>query len=65
MIGLLLLLTWMACGITAAVRLSSPSEPRWAWAPIAAVVGPLWVSVALDQRREDQFGRCEPETASV
>lgn len=61
MMSLLFLVAWMSCGVIAAVTLSSPDEPRWAWTPLAAVVGPLWLSVVLDQRQEDDYARLNIE----
>ena len=50
MITALLLASWMACGAIAAAALVDSGTSRWAWTPMAAVLGPLWIAVAVDQR---------------
>ena len=53
MINLALLAAWILTGATLSVILARPSEPRWASAPMAAVFGPLWLPIALEQRSDD------------
>lgn len=48
----LMLAIWVVCGLAAAALLAPPGTPRLAWAPIAVILGPLWVLVALEQRYE-------------
>lgn len=43
-IEVLLLAGWLFSGVTIA-RFRSEPEKRWAWAPVAAVFGPLWLGV--------------------
>ena len=50
MSGLLILGIWSTSGVLASAALSSADRSRWAWTPLAAVFGPLWLSVAADQR---------------
>lgn len=50
MITLLLLASWMTVGALAAAVLVEAGTSRWAWTPVAAVLGPLWIAVAVDQR---------------
>jgi len=49
-ISFLVLTLWIAIGIVLAVRTAQPGEPRFAWAPVAMILGPLWAPVALDRR---------------
>lgn len=49
MIELIALLTWSSIGITLAALLASPSQSRFEWAPIAAILGPMWLAVAADR----------------
>ena len=51
MIELLLLLTWVGIGVASAVALAPRGPGRLAWAPVAAVLGPLWPAVASEQAR--------------
>ena len=48
--SLLILAIWAGVGIVLAARTAQPGEPRFAWAPVAAILGPLWAPVALDRR---------------
>lgn len=48
--SLLVLALWIAVGLILAVRTARPGEPRFAWAPVAMILGPLWAPVALDRR---------------
>ena len=57
MIDLLILLAWTGSGTGIAATLTTPGESRWAWTPMAAILGPLWVAVALDQRSERVYLR--------
>lgn len=50
MITLLLLASWITVGTVAAAILVEAGTSRWAWTPVAAVLGPLWIAVAYDQR---------------
>ncbi len=47
---LLILMLWAAVGMVLAVRTAQPGEPRFAWVPVAVILGPLWAPVALDRR---------------
>lgn len=50
MINLLILALWAAIGAGVAAATAAPGESRWAWAPVAAFFGPLWLSIAMDRR---------------
>lgn len=50
MINVLLLATWLISGVAIAAALAGPDESRFAWAPMAAFLGPLWLIVANEQR---------------
>lgn len=50
MVNLLILTCWMLSGAVLSTILASPSGPRWGWAPMGIVFGPLWAIVAVDQR---------------
>lgn len=50
MTSFIILIAWMLAGVAAAALLVGPDGKRWAWTPIAAIFGPLWLSVAVDQR---------------
>lgn len=50
LISLFVLTLWAAIGVALAVRSAQPGEPRFAWAPVAIILGPLWAPVALDRR---------------
>ena len=54
------LVIWMAMGVTTSAALRKPGEPRWGWAPIASILGPLWIGVAMERR-----GRSRPEWRGV
>jgi len=57
MMQVALLLSWMVIGIAVAAVRRAPDEPRLAWAPIAAVLGPLWLVVASERTRLDELRR--------
>lgn len=48
--SIFLLTAWASIGIVLAVRTAQPGEPRFAWAPVAMILGPLWAPVALDRQ---------------
>ena len=50
MLDLLIPLSWVLIGVVLSVLLADRTAPRWRWAPIAAVLGPMWLAVAVDQR---------------
>lgn len=50
MIELMILTLWVMTGLAIAGLLTARSEPNLAWAPLAAVFGPLWIFIAVDQR---------------
>lgn len=50
MTELLLLAAWSGTGVACSALRPEPDESRWAWAPMAAVLGPLWAAVAADQQ---------------
>lgn len=60
MVQIAALVIWMAIGVTASAALRKPGEPRWGWAPIASILGPLWIGVAIERR-----GRFRPEWRGV
>lgn len=55
MIPVLILLMWASTGVIASATLRDGEPHPWAWAPIAAILGPLWIAVALDQRGARQL----------
>ena len=50
MMNVLLLAAWLISGVAIAAALAGPDESRFAWAPMAAFLGPLWLIVANEQR---------------
>ena len=50
MLNVVLLLAWMLLGALAALALADRSSPRWGDVPMAAILGPLWLFVAMDRR---------------
>jgi len=48
--SILVLAMWASIGVVLAIRTAQPGEPRFAWAPVAMILGPLWAPVALDRR---------------
>ncbi len=50
MFTLLLLAIWTLSGVALAYALSKSQESRWAWTPIAAILGPLWLVIAREQQ---------------
>ncbi len=46
----LVLALWMSAGAILAASLTPVGSKRFAWAPVAVFLGPLWVSVARDRR---------------
>lgn len=46
----IILLLWVAMGIVASAAFRDRDAHPWAWAPIAGILGPLWIAVAVDQR---------------
>ncbi len=49
MTRVLLLLLWCSSGVLFAMALTPRDLGRLAWAPAAAVLGPLWLAVATEQ----------------
>lgn len=63
MTSAILLGIWMILGVGAAAALPVPSQSsRWGWAPMAAILGPLWVSIAFDQRAT---ARAQPDLVTA
>lgn len=56
MLTLLLLASWMSAGVLAAAILVDAQNSRWAWTPVAAVLGPLWIAVACEHRAAARAG---------
>lgn len=54
MIRLLILVLWSSTGIATAALLTPAQVGRMAWAPAAAIFGPLWLAVAVEQRGAQQ-----------
>lgn len=46
----MILLMWSLSGVIAAASLGPRATGRMAWTPVAAMLGPLWAFVALEQR---------------
>lgn len=59
MTPILVLALWSSIGILVAIRTALPGESGFAWAPVAAILGPLWATVAIDRRMiaEDEAQR--------
>lgn len=49
MTALIALLIWCVAGVVAEARYTRPGSSRWAWTPIAAILGPLWPAIAREQ----------------
>ena len=63
MAALLALVIWSAVGLATAAWMAKPGDSRWAWSPMAAILGPFWPAIATEQRsrtlaspREARFG---------
>ena len=63
MAALLALLIWSILGVVSAAWMAKPGQPRWAWTPMALILGPMWPAIALEQQsrtfaspREARFG---------
>lgn len=50
LVSLAILSLWVGIGIAFAARTAAPDERRFAWAPMAMILGPLWGPVAFDRR---------------
>ncbi len=48
-IELMMIATWMLTGLVSAWVKAAPGQSRLAWAPMAIVLGPLWLKVAAEQ----------------
>lgn len=57
MLDLLVPVVWTLSGVLVAAALADRSDPRWGWSPLAAILGPLWIAVALEQRSVARRGR--------
>ncbi len=57
MTQLLLLALWMGLGTVASAVWCDPGQSRFAWTPLASILGPLWLPVAHDFRTQAQQGR--------
>ena len=56
MIALSVLFGWMATGSVISVVMVQPDQPRGAWIPVAAILGPLWALIAEEQMPEANVG---------
>lgn len=45
-----LFVLWMTIGLIASASAPQPGESRFAWAPLAALLGPLWLTIAQGRR---------------
>jgi hypothetical protein len=45
----MMIATWMLTGLVCAWVKAEPGQSRLAWAPMAIVLGPLWLKVATEQ----------------
>lgn len=54
MLEVSILVSWMLSGVGIAATLPDEEGSRWAWAPIAAIFGPLWFAVANERRSSAQ-----------
>ena len=54
MIRLMILVLWSGSGLVIAALLTPRNTGRLAWAPAAAIFGPLWLAVAMEQRGAEQ-----------
>lgn len=52
MISIGILVAWMAVGLITSINRSDLEEPRFAWAPMAMIFGPLWAAVKAEQQQE-------------
>ena len=52
MVNIVLLMTWMLAGAVASVAFADRSGSRFGDVPMAAILGPLWLFVALDRRAQ-------------
>ena len=50
MASALFLTAWASCGIAAAAFCASPGESKWAWTPMAVILGPLFHPVMVEHR---------------
>ena len=50
MASALFLTAWASSGVATAACCASPGQSKWAWAPMAMILGPLFHSVAAEQR---------------
>ena len=50
MIQVSILIAWVAAGVAAAALIPRPGESRFAFAPIAMILGPLWLAIAAEQQ---------------
>lgn len=50
MLNVGLLLTWILVGALAALAFADRGESRWGDVPMATILGPLWLFVAMDRR---------------
>ena len=50
LLDLVVPLTWVLSGVVLSALFTDGAASRWRWAPIAAILGPMWLAVAVDQR---------------
>ena len=53
MLNIALLAAWMLAGALAALAFADRSGSRWGHVPVAAILGPLWLFVAVDRREAE------------
>ena len=46
----LMLISWMIGGAAIALSGDTPADRRWTTVPVAMAFGPLWLSIATNQR---------------
>ncbi len=51
-IELMMIAAWMLTGLVCSWAKAEPGQPRLAWAPMAIVLGPLWLKVAAEQAED-------------
>ena len=54
MASFMIMLVWMALGVVVSMFWRLPDEPRFAWAPIAIILGPIWALIAYERQEGPQ-----------
>ncbi len=52
---ILFLTTWVVTGVALAALLTPEPTARFAWAPMACFLGPIWAAVAAERRLRPPF----------